>query len=258
METGPLRIGNVSFTNAEPYRLVAPQFDVTWIQENPSVLARMMASRELDACLLPTGALPELRGKVRPVGPFGIGCRGRVLSLRLFSKVRIAELVEPERTVYITPRTTTTRAMLGELFQMQYGCRPRLTVDRGDADAVLLIGDEAMDQDREEFRWPLGRDMCAWWFEQTGMSFVFAQWAVGAHVNAADEAKLRAWVEDNLAAAATAEGRRRLEAAGVRAGWSAAMARLYFDRLDYHLDAEHLRGLQHFQHLLKARDGAWQ
>lgn len=253
-----LRIGNVSFTNAEPYRLVAPRFDVAWINEDPSALARHMATGELDACLVPTGALPGLGDSVRAVGPYGIGCRGRVLSLRLFSKLRMHELVEPEHAVYVTPRTTTTRAMLGELFEMEFGKRPRLTLDREAADAVLLIGDEAMDQDRDEFRWPLGRDMCAWWFEQTGMSFVFAQWVVGAGVSAEDEALIRGWVEENLAAAKTAEGKKRLEAAGVRAGWSAAMARLYFDRLDYDLDKEHMRGLAHFQRLLKARDGAWQ
>lgn len=246
-----LRVGNVGFTNAEPYRLVNPTFPVEWVHVDPSELTRRMAAGELDCALLPTGALPALGDKVRALGPYGIACRGRVLSLRLFSRVPIAQLLDEGRSIYITPRTTTTRRLLAELFAMQFGKRPRLVEHPDDADAALLIGDEAMDMARDEFRWPVSRDMSEWWFELTGLPFVFAQWAVLASVAEEQQILLQAWVEENLRVAETGAGRERCVHAGERRGWSPAMARLYFDRLEYRLGGEHLAGLQRFLTLLK-------
>ena len=248
-----LRIGNVgaAFTNAEPYRLIPPSFAVEWVNVDPSELTRQMRDGAIDVALLPTGAFPSLGQSIRPLGPYGIACRGRVLSLRLFSHVPIAQLIEPGHRVFVTARTTTTRALLGELFELQYGARPELTENLAAADAALFIGNDAMDFDRAEFRWPVSRDMCEWWFEQTGLSFVFAQWVVSARVSDAQITQLRAWLEENLAFSETPAGKLQLEAAGVAAGWSASLARLYFDRLDFRLDADHLVGLAKFQSLLE-------
>ena len=248
----PLRVGNVGFTNAEPYRLVAPSFPVEWVNVDPSELTRRIAAGALDCALLPTGALPQLGQEVGALGPYGIACRGRVLSLRLFSHLPIAQLPQPGRSIYITPRTTTTRLLLSELFAMEFGQRPRLVEHPEGADAALLIGDEAMDLNRPEFRWPVSRDMSEWWFEQTGLPFVFAQWTVLASVTPEQKALLRAWIEDNLRVAGTAAGRAACVRAGERSGWSSAMAALYFDRLEYRLSSEHLAGLERFQSLLAA------
>jgi chorismate dehydratase len=251
----PLRIGNVgsAFTNAEPYRLIPPDFPVEWVNVDPSELTTQMAAGTLDCALLPTGALPQLGDAVRPLGPYGIACRGRVLSLRLFSHVPLAKLIDPGRKIFVTPRSTTTRALLSELFVMEYGVRPALTETLAGADAALFIGNDAMDFNRAEFRWPVSRDMCEWWFEQTGLSFVFAQWTVSRNVTDTQAAQLRSWIEANLALSETPSGRVLLEDAGVRAGWSAALARLYFDRLDFRLNDDHAAGLLRFQQLLAAR-----
>ena len=248
----PLRIGNVglAFTNAEPYRLVPPAFPVEWVHVDPSQLTRHMQAGTLDAALLPTGAFPALGSAIRPLGPYGIACRGRVLSLRLFSHVPIHHLIAPGRTIFVTPRTTTTRALLGELFQMEYGARPTFTDDLARADAALFIGNDAMDFRRPEFRWPVSRDMCEWWFEQTGLAFVFAQWVISRDVTADQQAQLQAWLEQTLTFSETLAGKQQLEAAGVRAGWSSSLANLYFDRLDFRLNEDHLAGLAKFQQML--------
>ncbi len=246
----PLRIGNVglAFTNAEPYRLIPPPFPVEWVNVDPSELTRRMRDGTIDVALLPTGAFLSLGESIRPLGPYGIACRGRVLSLRLFSHIPVVHLVDPGRRVFVTPRSTTTRALLGELFLLEYGRRPVFTEDLASADAALFIGNDAMDFDRPEFRWPVSRDMCEWWFEQTGLSFVFAQWVVSSRLT--ETRQLSAWLEENLTFSETPEGKLKLEAAGVAAGWSPSLARLYFDRLDFRLDADHFFGLAKFQQLL--------
>ena len=254
-----LRIGNVSntaFTNAEPYRLIAPDFPVEWIDADPSELTAHMKAGTLDCALLPTGALPQLGESVRPLGPYGIACRGRVLSLRLFSHVPIAELIRPGRKIFVTPRTTTTRALLLELFALEYNAQPTLTDVIDDADAALFIGNDAMDFNRPEFRWPVSRDMCEWWFERTGLAFVFAQWTISRNVTEAQSAQLRTWIEANLALSETPAGHIMLAGAGVRAGWSPSLAHLYFDRLDFRLNDGHAAGLREFQRLLAARKSA--
>lgn len=248
-----LHIGNVglAFTNAEPYRLVPPPFPVEWVNVDPSELTAQMKAGTLDVALLPTGAFPALGNSVRPLGPYGIACRGRVLSLRLFSHVPIRQLLETGRKVFVTPRTTTTRALLGELFQLEFNARPTFTETLEGADAALFIGNDAMDFNRPEFRWPVSRDMCEWWFEQTGLAFVFAQWSVAAHITASQQQQLLTWLDQTLTFSETPAGRQQLETAGTRAGWSPALARLYFDRLDFRLNADHLAGLARFQQLLR-------
>ena len=87
MLDAPLRIGISlsSFNNVAPYRLIPPACAVEWVSGDPSDLTSLMARGELDACLLPTGAFATLEDSVRPLGPYGIGSKGHVLSVRLFS-----------------------------------------------------------------------------------------------------------------------------------------------------------------------------
>jgi len=241
----------IGFTNAAPFRLIAPGFPVAMLSGDPSDLTARMSAGELDACLLPTGAFERLGDRVKPLGPYGIACCGHVMSLRLFSKVPVHDLMQPERTVYVTPRTTTTRELLRELFRREFGAVPKITEDATIADASLLIGDEAMDFSRPEYRWPVARDISEWWFSQTGLGFIFAQWVVTAAASEESVAVLTEWVEENLAFAATSEGRERLREAGAAVGWSPAITELYFERLEFRLAQKHTQGLAEFHRVLK-------
>lgn len=251
MTDATLRVGMVGFTNAEPFRLVPPPFAVEWVSGDPSFLSKRMSQGALDVCLLPIGALQYIGDAVTPLGPYGIACRGHVLSLRLFSHIPLSHLAHEERTLFITPRTTTTRLLVGELFTMQFGKRPTITEDFAHADARMLIGDEAMDLTREEFRWPVAKDISEWWFEQTGLGFVFAQWMVGKHVSPETIATLTQWIEANLQYSITPDGKQALRTAGARAGWSADITDLYFERLDFRLEEAHLQGMSAFRTRLK-------
>ena len=244
----PLRVGIslASFNNVAPYRLVIPHANISFVSGDPSELTSLMARGELDACLLPTGAMPVMEPFVKPLGPYGIGCHGHVLSVRLFSRIPVHQLLDANRSIYVTPRSTTSRLLISELFLMDYGLRPRITSDRENCDARLIIGDEAMDLSREEWRWPVSRDLGEWWFEQTSLPFIFAQWVVRRSLDAEAVAALQQWIEENLAAAGTEDGRARMAELAVSSGWSPAMGRLYFERINYRFTPQHFAGLALF------------
>ncbi|ADV84776.1 protein of unknown function DUF178 [Terriglobus saanensis SP1PR4] len=249
-----LRIGMISFTNATPFRFVPPRFKAQIVFGDPSELTALMMEGKLDVCLLPTGSPIHLEEKVKPLGPYGIASYGHVMSVRLFSKVALAELLEKDRAMHLTQRSTTTRKLLQILFKKEFGATPRISSDPSESDARLLIGDEALNFARQEYRWPVNRDIGEWWMEQTGHGFVFAQWVVSPTVSDESVSDLTQWIEENLTFAATAEGRRSLREAGTAAGWNPDMAELYFERLEFRLTQVHLEGLSYFHRLLKGTD----
>ena len=258
--TPALRVGIslASFNNVAPYRLVPPACDIDFVSGDPSQLTSLMARGELDACLLPTGGMPALDGTFTPLGPYGIGCNGHVLSVRIFSRIPIKRLLDTGRSIYITPRSTTSRLLVSELFLMDYGRRPQISSDPEHCDARVIIGDEAMDLSREEWRWPVSRDLGEWWFEQTSLPFIFAQWVTRRTLNAVSVTALQQWIEQNLAAAATEDGRARMAALAVESGWSPAMGRLYYERIHYRLTPEHFDGLALFRSRIQLFDEATQ
>jgi len=256
----PLRVGLslASFNNVAPYRLLPPRTPIEFISGDPSALASQMARGDLDACLLPTGAFAALEGSFTPLGPYGIGCRGHVLSVRIFSQVPVQDLLEEGRTIYVTPRSTTSRLLISELFLLEFGQRPAITADRAAADARVIIGDEAMDLSREEWRWPVARDLGQWWFQQTRLPFIFAQWVTRRTLGPDATRSLQAWIEENLAHAETEQGRTRMAELAVQSGWSPAMGRLYYERIHYRFTPEHFAGLDLFLRNVRLFDEASQ
>ena len=173
---GP-RIGAVQYLNTKPlvYGLAARGIDVAY--DLPSRLADRLSAGLLDVALIPSIEL--FRGAdYRVVSDACIGCRGPVMSVKLFFRTR------PDRVVHLAvdegSRTSATLARI--LLAERHGVVPRievLPIGAGladtSADAVLLIGDRAIGSQRGSFQliWDLGDEWCRW----TGLPFVFAVWA---------------------------------------------------------------------------------
>ena len=208
----PVRVGAVQYLNTKPlvHGLASLGLEVSYVL--PSRLADQLARGQLDVALIPSIELFRGDG-YRIVSDACIGCRGAVMSVKLFFRTapgRVTRLAVDEGS-----RTSATlaRIMLAERF----GVVPEIDVlpigaGLGDtsADAVLLIGDRAIGSHRGSFQlvWDLGDEWCRW----KDMPFVFAVWAARADV-AADELmrieRLLAAARDsgkaNLAAIASAE-----------------------------------------------------
>lgn len=171
------RIGAVQYLNTKPlvHGLAARGLDVVY--DLPSRLADRLARRELDVALIPSIELFRGDG-YRVVSDACIGCRGAVMSVKLFfrtqpSKVASLAVDEGSRT-----SATLARILLADRFGAQPAIEP-LSIGAGlddtSADAVLLIGDRAIGSHRGAFQlvWDLGDEWVRW----QGLPFVFAVWA---------------------------------------------------------------------------------
>ena len=112
-----------------------------------------------------------------------VSCDGAVMSILLFSKVPIEEL--NGRKVALTNTSATSQALLRILLNQKYHLNPEYFESPPElgsmlleADAALLIGDDAL---RSNYRlkdriyvYDLGQE----WKDYTGEAMVFAVWAV--------------------------------------------------------------------------------
>jgi chorismate dehydratase len=203
------RIGAVQYLNTRPlvYGLAARGIGVSY--DLPSRLADQLSSGLLDVALIPSIELFRGTG-YRVVSDACIGCRGPVMSVKLFFRTlpgRVARLAVDEGS-----RTSATLARI--LLAERYGVVPEvetLPIGAGiadtSADAVLLIGDRAIGDQRGSFQliWDLGDEWCRW----TGLPFVFAVWAARAGVDLPKVEPLLAHARDagrlHLASIAAAE-----------------------------------------------------
>lgn len=208
-----LRVGAVQYLNTKPlvHGLAAAGVEVVY--DLPSRLADRLADRRLDVALIPSVEL--FRGGHRIVSDACIGCRGPVMSVKLFFRTLPSRVA----TLAVDEGSRTSVALARILLAERHGVSPRLEplpIGSGladtRADAVLLIGDRAIgDAGRDrmggsfQVMWDLGDEWCRW----TGLPFVFAVWAARDGIDAGPLSEHLSMARDagqaNLAAIAAAE-----------------------------------------------------
>ena len=186
-----MRIGSVPYLNAKP--LIAwfqtPQGSRTGVEvvyDVPSRLARMVEAGEVGCAMVSSVELFR-HADWRAVPGITIASTGKVLSVRLFSKVPVDSI----RSVALDTSSLTSSALVQVLFARWWQATPRyipaaphLEAMLQQADAALLIGDKGMMACSEGlFVVDLGEE----WYRWTGLPFVWALWlgrveSVNAHV----------------------------------------------------------------------------
>lgn len=175
-----LRLGAVSYLNSRPLveklRDCVPQAEISL--DFPSRLANRLRERQLDAALIPSiefFRIPDLRISSDAC----VAARGEVLSVRLFCRTSPGQVQRLALDDGSRTSATLARIILAEHF----GAFPKteqLSLAHGlqdsTADAVLLIGDRAMHEPVGDFNCVI--DLGEFWYEWTGLPFVFAIWAV--------------------------------------------------------------------------------
>jgi chorismate dehydratase len=146
------------------------------VYDLPSRLADRLSVGQLDVALIPIVEL--LRGGATLVSNACIACRGPVMSVKLLFRTRPEQVAR----LALDEGSRTSAALARILLAERHGARPRVeclpigaTVGDTDADAVLLIGDRALEPVVGSFQlmWDLGDEWVRW----TGLPFVFAAWA---------------------------------------------------------------------------------
>lgn len=174
----PLRIGAVTYLNSKPLTEHLPGlFPEAIIRDDyPSRLADDLASGKLDVALIPS--IEYFRGdNYEIVSDACVAARGPVLSVKLYSRVPWSDV----RTLGLDEGSRTSAALAKILLGERFGVEPQTVafplgqnIDACPADAILMIGDRAMQPQNEKFHatWDLGEE----WFQWTGLPFVFAMW----------------------------------------------------------------------------------
>lgn len=172
-----VRLGAVQYLNTKPlvHGLAGPGVSLEY--DLPSRLADRLAAGDLDVALVPS--IEFFRGDAyRLVSDACIGCRGAVMSVKVFFRTR------PDRVerLLVDEGSRTSVALARLLLAERCGVAPEIGILPIDADAsstpadaVLLIGDRAIRAPKGAFQhvWDLGDEWCRW----TGLPFVFAVWA---------------------------------------------------------------------------------
>jgi chorismate dehydratase len=178
MKSRRIRVGAVEYLNTAPliynFREFAPEADL--VLDVPSRLADRLAEGELDVALIPSIEFFQNPGYTI-VSDACIGCRGPVLSVKLFSRKPVAQI----RTLALDEGSRTSAALVRILLKERFGLAPEIEplpigASLGDttADAVLLIGDRAINSPPGRFAevWDLGDE----WWRWAKLPFVFAMW----------------------------------------------------------------------------------
>jgi chorismate dehydratase len=193
----PIRIGTVEYLNTVP--LIAGMSGVAGVELVPAVPSRigaMLASGEVDLGLVSmvdiVRADPSM--VVLPAGM--IGCDGPTMTVRIFSRVPLAEIT----TLHADTDSHTSVALARVLLDRLHGVKPEIRDfharenpldDSGgeSPESVLLIGDKVVTGSPQAVRYPHSLDLGEAWHTLTGLPFVYAAWACLA--SRADEPAIR-------------------------------------------------------------------
>ncbi len=239
-------IGAVSYLNTKPliYGLQEQLPECHVRLDLPSRLADDLAVGALDVALIPS--VEFLRGsRFSIVSDACIACRGPVRSVRVLFR-QPPQLVS---SLALDEGSRTSAVLAQVLLARRYGIRPNLqlfkidaAVDAVQSDAVLMIGDRAMNVDTTAYvaDWDLGEE----WTRETGLPFVFAMWvAGGSHVSTEISQALTCARDAGLAHIDSI-----VAAEAPRYGLTAADCRTYFlNQLHFTLGPRELAGLDLFR-----------
>ncbi len=181
------RLGHIQFINCLPlyYGMVKNDvlLDVDLVRANPADLARMILDDELDLAPIPAIEYARHAEQLTLLPDIAISSDGEVQSILLLSKVPADQL---DGCTVALANTSRTSQVLARILLEKHWCvapqyvemPPDLPAMLRDADAALLIGDEAL---RAYWESPLGvhvYDLGTEWTTWTGLPMVYAVWAV--------------------------------------------------------------------------------
>jgi chorismate dehydratase len=246
MPSSPVRVGAVVYLNARPLTWALDHHPDRWRirYDLPSVCSGLLNGGEVDLGLVPS--IDFLQSPdYRFVPGVGIGSRGRIASVALYSRGPVGEI----RRIALDTSSRTSVTLIRVLCRHHFRIEPEFVPHGPDlaamtrrGDAGLLIGDPAFDADHEALglrKVDLGEE----WTAMTGLPFIYAAWTgrVGA-VTGDDVAALQE---------AQAEGRRSIDAIAAEYGRGdaarTARAAVYLrDNVRYGLGPDEAAGLQLF------------
>jgi chorismate dehydratase len=248
-----LRISAISYLNTAPlmwdfeHGPAGREFEISYTV--PSLCAKALADGSADIGIIPAAAYTQIPS-LQVLPDIAIASRRAVRSILLVSQIPI-ELV---RTVALDTSSMTSVALTKILLERWMGggrsftpMEPDIEMMLNECDAGLLIGDPALQVDRQKYHTV---DLAEEWIRYTGKPFVFAFWVVReAALREADPAiDLAAMFRESRDHGLMPENLEVISSEwGPRVGLSEADVRSYLnDNIYYRLDSGCLEGLRLF------------
>lgn len=251
------RLGHIQFINCLPlyYGMVKNDvlLDVELVRANPAELANDLLEGKLDLAPIPAIEYARHADELVLLPDIAISSDGEVQSILLLSKVPAEEL--NGRTVALTNNSRTSQVLARILLSQRWGVSPTyaemppdLPAMLRDADAALLIGDEAL---RAYWESPLGvhvYDLGTEWTDWTGLPMVYAVWAVRREFAEQQPEAVEA-VNESLSGSLAYCRSHLDDISEYAARWepfSADKFRSYFDALQFRYEPRYREGLKRY------------
>jgi chorismate dehydratase len=181
-----LKIGSVEFLNAKPLNygfINTPSDEFDLILDTPANLAAMLKEKVIDVGLIPVMEYLNGVGKFI-IGDSTIASRGPVGSVFLLRREDTFNFTN----IVVDIRSKSSAALLRILLLEKGVSLNNLTYYNPEliypswvrADAKLIIGDQALFHSKNQYTLDLGE----WWFNYTGLPFVFAVWVSNIDLSA--------------------------------------------------------------------------
>ncbi len=167
-----LRVGKVSYLNTLPLFYQWDTQMVSLVEGHPSDLVEKLRRNHIQAGIVSSVEFLLNPNDYRVVPDVSISSRERACSVLIFSKRPLGLI----RSIYLTPASMTSRALAMYIVKRSYGNKPEI-VERTKAEALLLIGDEAL-KEKAFGKWDYIYDLGEEWFRLHGLPFVFALFLV--------------------------------------------------------------------------------
>ncbi len=176
------------YLNSDVFYWAMPVDDCELVSLPPRAMTAAVERGELDAGPLPMADVLRLGDGLRPIGDFCVATKRESVSILLFSR-RPPERLGGGR-IAVTDHTSSSVQLLRILFAEWWRVAPGPYVGLDDCfdfaqdspyDAVLLIGDQALQNRRGIEGFPYVYDLGSQWFDHTGgLPFVYARWVARA------------------------------------------------------------------------------
>lgn|GEM_PF-4258669 len=199
---------------------------------HPSQLAPLLYQSELDIALIPVFEYLRHVESYQILDGFGIASRGKVLSVFVACRKPLREI----KTLWLDTASLTSVHLFKVLAARHLHITPRYVTSPEGADALLLIGDQALQFIHEEPDTPR-LDLGESWQEYCGLPFVYAAWVVR------NEAASRREELESFRSLCAEGVKNRLRLA------STPLEREYLDeRIQHAIGPQEKEGLEKFRH----------
>ncbi|ADC89199.1 protein of unknown function DUF178 [Thermocrinis albus DSM 14484] len=168
-----VKVGRVSYLNTLPLFYRFQDERIQLVDGHPSHLVDLLRKNVIQAGIVSSVEYLMRKDLYRVVPGISISSREKVCSVGIFSK-RSKDNI---RTVFLTPLSLTSRYLSMYVIEVLWNRDVVYVEDPSEADALLLIGDEAL-MEKKRGLYPYFYDLGEEWFKKHSLPFVFALFLV--------------------------------------------------------------------------------